>query len=323
MKQFVIWQALISVILFLSGCTLSRQAAVPAVPSSDISGLGISGLSRVDDQTCLAVHDALGFENGPRLSLITIAADSGPVFKSVVIDDWLDAGGRSSDLESVCRIPSRNNEFLLAESGSWQGREGRLFHIRLDTAAAKAVVLGVTRLPVLADNSPDLVGDQYEGMFCLERPGNTLLVVIGERGGSASYRSGVLRWGVLDLELHRLTFTSEGMRGLAVDAPGKWADTNGNRDIADLYVDDDGIIWASACEDPGDTGPFLSVIFRLGRVTDDPDGPVRKISRPVVWRALSGLKVEALSSSPRAMPLGLMSIGTDDEHYGGIWRAIR
>jgi|GEM_PF-4849979 len=38
------------------------------------------------------------------------------------------------------------------------------------------------------------------------------------------------------------------------------------------------------------------------------------------WR-LDGLKVEVLAG-PAAIPGSVLSIATDDEHYGGVWRPL-
>lgn len=316
---------------FLAGCAATQGAAVVEAPSvvktppvarPSLAG-GISGLAAIDANSYLVVHDALSFEDDPRLSVMTVSEGSGAVSEPLAVDDWRDPDGRPSDLESVCMVPGRENEFLIAESGYWKGRYGRLFHIRLDRVSRKAEVLGVTKLPKLVDNNPQQVGDQYEGIACMVSSGSGLVLVLGERGGSPAFPSGVLRWAKLELEPLSLSFAKEGMEGLTVEAPGEWSDSRKNRDISDLYIDPLGNVWACACEDPGDAGPFYSVVFRAGSIAAAGPAPVVLESEPVAAARVEGLKVEGLAEPSADLSAGGMCIGSDDEVYGGVWRALR
>lgn len=321
MIKFIVSLLCFSLFILSGGCTGIRHAQQTEQSIHD-SGTGFSGLAPAGANLYLAVHDALGFEDGPRLSLVRTYPDSPPAFTVLAVDDWLDSGGRSSDLESVCGLPSRPDEFIAAESGYWKGMQGRLFHFRIDFNAGKAIVLGVSRLPFLADNDPDHVGDQFEGLICLENGSDKVIVLFGERGGSLSHPSGVIRWGLFDLRSHSLTFSEQGLHGIVVHAPGTWKNPKSKRDISDMYLHHDGSLWASACEDPGDAGPFRSVIYRLGSVRKDPEQPFLPANQPEILLDVSGFKIEALSSPPVSAPLSTMCIGTDDEIYGGVWRSV-
>jgi hypothetical protein len=78
----------------------------------------------------------------------------------------VDPAGAANDLESVCAIPARQNEFIVAEAGSWKGRFGRLFHIRIDADNGTADVLGSADLPIEQDTDMVVTGDQFEGLAC-------------------------------------------------------------------------------------------------------------------------------------------------------------
>jgi len=317
---FLVIALLLSLWLPMSGCSTVHQANEASLPPPSASG--ISGMAQIDGNSWLVVHDALSFENGPRLSIIMLPADAPPVFHPVTVDFWPDPDGRASDLEALCAVPSRPNEYLMAESGTWKGKFGRLFHLRLDTGTNKAAILGVMKLPVLADNNPQQVGDQYEGIACIEGADGRLLLLLGERGGSQRFPDGVIRWGTIDLERHELQFTGKGLEGVNVNAPGKWKNNLTNRDISDMHISPEGVIWLSAADDNGDNGTFASIIYSPGKITGNFNAPVMLNRHPKVWRTVSSIKVEGLSGPAASVAGSRMSIGSDDENYGAIWRPV-
>lgn len=308
-----------------AGCGSSEEVTThtPLPSILSIYNNGVSGMAQIDSRRYLVVHDKRSFENGLRLSILTSLPDSGIRVDPVSVPDWVDGEGRSSDLEAAYALPNRPNEFLLLESGSWEGKYGRLFHIRLDVPAKSATVLGVARLPKMADNSPGTIGDQYEGMAVVERSAGKVLVIFGERGGSQTYPDGVLRWGMLDLATHSIVFTEAGRKGVTLDAPGEWGSGGSQRDIADLWIDPDNRLWAVAVSDPGDIGPYRSAIYYAGDVTGDDTRPIRLMPSRTVWREVAGFKVEALSGPSASLPGTVLSIGIEDEAYGGGWRGVR
>jgi len=310
---------LLSLWLPMYGCSTPHAATED---TSQQPTAGISGMAQIDGNSWLVVHDALSFENGPRLSIITLSADAAPVLHPVTVDSWPDADGRASDLESLCPLPSHPNEYLMAESGTWKEKGGRLFHLRLNALTRQAAILGVMKLPVLADNNPQQLGDQYEALACVRGADGRLLLLLGERGGSQRFPEGVIRWGVLDIERHELQFTEKGLEGVKVNAPGKWKNELTNRDISDMYISPEGEIWVSAAEDNGDNGAFNSVIYSPGRISSNFSFPVLANQHSGVWRTIGSLKIEALSGAAESVAGSRMSIGSDDENYGGIWRPV-
>ena len=302
----------------------AEQGAEDSVAKADPMAIsnGFSGLAQVDATSFLAVHDNLVYEDGRRLTLIRVEAGVAPTFSQVTVDNWVDPGGQSSDLESICAIPSRPNHFILAEAGYWETQYGRLFHIHLDAQLLRATVLGATKLPMFRDNNPEQTGDQFEGLECADAGEDSILLLLGERGGSDSYPMGRLRWGELNLATYALSFTPYGEQGIELNAPGRWTDSNENRDISALHLDPDGTLWAAAAEDPGDLGPFHSVIYQIGNIRTDLEDPIEINQTIDIWNEVPGFKIEALSGPSTAIPGSTLSFGTEDELHGGVLRFL-
>jgi hypothetical protein len=277
-------------------------------------------MEQINENTYIVVYDVKNFKDGTRIGLVKLNEESLEVYP-VTIDSW-DEEGRSSDLESICKVPGKENEFLMAESGNWQGKLGRIFHISLDADNLKATVLGSVKLPFLHRNDFGLKGDQYEAMLCLPYLGNKALVVLGERGGSKVNPRGVIRWGILDFTNYSLEMTESGLKGIEIEAPGTWMNSEEKRDISDFHLDDDGGIWAVGSEDQGDSGPFYSVVYKVGQLYPT------EISLPIVFsekkkpfKEVNGFKIEALSGPAKGIN-STHSFGTEDEIYGGVWRPL-
>ena len=140
-------------IVLLSSCSGSRTPVATnlAVPTN-----GFSGMANIDSKNFLTVHDELSFENGNRISVIQTTKDKNIDVLPVQVADWKHKDGQSSDLEAVCRLPGRNGEFLLVEAGHWEGKFGRMFHIKIDLSNKpyRATVLGVFDLPEFDAKGP-------------------------------------------------------------------------------------------------------------------------------------------------------------------------
>lgn len=268
----------------------------------------------------LVVHDTKTHRDDPRLGVLTVDGEEGVRYRALTVDDWRHADGRSSDLESVCALPGREGEFLAAESGTWEGDFGRIFHIQVSAKSAK--VLHAERLPDLADNGPEKWGDNLEGIACAARNDGRILVLLGERGGTPFHPHGSLRWATYDPVEHHFSWSHEGLSGVAISAPGAWVAPDAKRDVADLYLDLEGILWSVASEDAGDDGPFRSGIWAVGRVVPDSDMLIALFTDPPIGWWLDGLKVEALAAPPEHLPFAEAAIGTEDENLGGVWRPL-
>lgn len=283
---------------------------------------GASGMTQIGPSAYLGIYDIKSHQTGPRVAMIATAVDRPIQVTPIYIEDWNNPEGQGNDLESICRIGNSGNEFLMAESGDWQGKFGRIFHLSVDTVKREGKILGTIKLPQMATNNFDLVGDQYEGMTCIKLSDEEVMLILAERGGSPPFPTGMLRWATLNLKSYSLTFSEAGKEGIAVDAPGHWTQPDKKRDITSLHVDDNGEVWAAASQDISDAGPFYSVIYRLGKLTGNMDKPVEVYSNLSIWREVSGYKIEALSGPCASVPNSKISFATEDESYGGNWRAI-
>ncbi len=301
--------------LALAGCASAPPTDARSEGVSPLAA-GWGGLAPLADGRYLVVHDHKSHEPGARLSQFDPALQRLRTLPDPVrVEDWRDADGPSNDLEAVCALDGRRDEFLLAESGYFQGRYGRIFHVRVDGARAR--VLHVLRLPADAPGEPPA---NYEGLACRAISAGHWLLVLGERGGNAPRARGSIRLG-------RYRDGGPGIAweatALPVRVPGSWPKGFDVRDIGDLALDPDGTLWAVGALDPGNHGPFRSTVWRMGWLdAGNPEAPLRLDPAPRNAWILDGLKVEAVAVPPAGMPRTRLLVATDDEDYGGIWRPL-
>jgi hypothetical protein len=315
--------SLIFYILVLSACAGNTSLAYgdKEYRNQDYGDLDISGMARLDDGRYLVAHDTKHGNSEPRLGILTINEDSSPKYAPIFIkdEDWNHEDGPSNDLESICRLSGEmGHQFLIAESGKRKEKFGRIFHIKLfqnDLKKWEVHVIDSIPLPKGIKN--------IEGIGCfISASGATeekkLLILLGERGDSEAGK--IILWE-LDLENHQFKGQTP-IKSIPFSAPD-WPENVKNRDISDIYIDSENTLWISSTEDPGDAGPFKSIIYIVGKIDTNSNMPLRVHNRNItvekVWE-LDGIKVEALGAPP-LWGNGL-SIGTDDENYGGIWRPL-
>jgi hypothetical protein len=281
------------------------RAITPAPFSPPI---GYSGLVQIEKSTFLVVHDTKAKIPGPRLGTILVQPGKAPVYVPINVR-W--AAEPPNDVESVCSVPGRENEFLIAESGYWDGKFGRIFHIVLSKSVEQwdASVKGTIALPTDTEN--------IEGIACLADKGGGLTLLLGERGGSKRNPTGKIRWGKLDLTANSLELLGEKNLVPPVSIAAGHGET---RACADLYIDPSHQLWSVATEDRGDDGPFRSVIYQAGKIRSEAPDPIELLPQTNAAWTLDGVKVEGIATSPiQDSPI---SIATDDEDYEGIWRPL-
>ena len=279
------------------------QTALPA----------ISGLAALSENQYLAVQDKKIQRQGDRLTLIQLNQDQQLTSKNLFVTNW-PSGQASNDLEAVCALPDKAGEFLMAESGTWQGSFGRLFHVKV--FPTYALVLNTFELPVERDSTPDQDGDNYEGLACAKKDINRYMVILGERGTATA--AGFLQWGELDMAAGNIQWNGQKIQ---VTGPTGLTNRNYNRVIADLHLQAD-VLWASAVLDSSDNGPFASVVYPLALVNASAKQPISLMAeRPVMWQ-VDGFKVEALAAPSPILPGTALMIGTDDENYHGQFRPL-
>jgi len=306
--------------------------ALTSLPTKSEEKKGYSGMVHIEKDIYLAVKDNKNSnipkynQHGPRVTIIRITAGKDPHHESVEVDDWKDNDGVPSDLEAVCSIPGRPYEFLLAESGFFDNKFGRIFHVQLaqQNQSWRLKVLGVMRIykRALDNRSRTVKANEVEGVSCFRDAENRLILVYAERGGliGNSQQVGRILWGEFDL--NKYEFKQSGDEALVSSS------VLNDRDCSDLFIqvgNESHLVWSVATIDAGDNGPFRSVIFRAGTfIFDHATNTLqfKREPRPIIHWQLDGLKVEALAAPTPVVPRSGFSIGTDDECYGGIWRPL-
>jgi hypothetical protein len=286
--------------------TLARPAIKATLP-------GISAMAMVSPDSYLLVQDKKIEQGGDRLGLLQFSPHGKPSYKSIFVTGW-PQNQQSNDLESICALPGRPNEFLLAESGSWHGEFGRLFHLKL--YQGYATVLTSFNLPVQHDNTEQQRGDNFEGLVCLNKAPNRFLLVLGERGGNG--QRGSLTWGEFDLAAGDIQWSTQ---RLPVQPPVPDQADPAQRDVADLYLESN-VLWASSVREAGNAGPFSSFIYQVALIDPQAEIPVNLISNSKIFWQIDGMKVEALAAPSPLFPNSSLAIGTEDEWFNGQWRAL-
>lgn len=270
----------------------------------------------------LVVHDTkVGLEppETPRIGVLSVSLKGILDYQSLAIVDWGPGQEPANDLEAVCSIPGRPNEYLAAESGYFMGRFGRVFHLQVIPVPGSRLfqgkVLGVFHPdPRPSDDFKTPSHLQFEGLVCLQRR-DGLTLVFGRRGNAS--KQGLLNWGSLQLPSGKqgYRFQFEGQSDLTVEP--------GLRACADLLAEssDEGVrILSVAAADPGNAGPFRSRVYQAGIMRLDSGVEFEASDSPAVYWVFDGLKVEALARC--RLPGASHCIGSDDEGYGGVWRPL-
>jgi hypothetical protein len=298
---------LVFLLASLSACSFAEP---PSRPEERATSIGkdspdISGLAFVEEDL-LAVHDAKGGSDRARVSRVRLP-DTEAAFRMDPVS--VQAGERqwpAIDLESIARIPG-TTLVLLAESGDDKGFRGPVPRIFLaEYRRGQLSILDATDWPVPVNN--------VEGTAVASADG-TLVFLYAER--SAGRQSTQLRWATLKLQplafgpFRETTFAVRAAKGANL------------RPVSAIDIDADGIVYAASAVDPGNAGPFRSIVWQIGRMHADEHGqPLLSLeSRPRRLATVDGLKVEGLAVR-RIAGKAQIIIGSDDESYGGVIRPL-
>jgi len=270
----------------------------------------VSGLAWVERDTFLAVHDAKNPEENhlPRVSLLRLPRSTEGVRWKPLEVSWAAHAPKSSDLESVARVPG-TSMFLLVESGesSHGGRRfSRIFMAEL--GGESLTIRSAADFPYPVKN--------VEGSAVSSLGGRLFFMWAERADGQAGTK---LCWADLQLAPFRL-----GPLRQAYFRPGKFTGKNW-RPISAIDIDGEGQVYVASAYDPEDDGgPFASVIWRAGRVRVNRAGMVTLdlFSAPHQLARLDGLKVEGLAIRERSRGVRELFAGVDDENYGGALRQI-
>ena len=294
-----------------------------AIPAFAAPFPGASGMAVLDATHFLCVQDVKAEVPGPRIGVLKVNPDAKSSHGQKLLDytpleigNW--HGERASDLESICPLPGTEHGYLACESGYWQGRYGRLFELRAAHGAHgwSVKLVHTLQLPAL--------DDQIEGIACDTDAAGRVMLILGERGGASEGANGQLVWGWLDdlQAAQHVGRKPENWDHDSLEIPNPFDSYPQARSISDLYLDSDGTLWASSAYDPDrDCGPFASCVWPIATVNPISETAVNRIGNDDERRWLmEGLKIEAVCAP--CTPGALLSVATDDEDYGGVWRPL-
>jgi len=200
------------------------------------------------------------------------------------------------DLEAAIQIPGMKDRFIFMESS------GKCYEVYVDPKDFRIDVLSIFTVPGLTPNM------NLEGLTIFSS-GQGFVFVYGDRG--SNFRTSTLFTVFFN---HKKKSFSE-IETFTFNLPKPKFD---RRNIADLALNVDGSLWCAATSDPGDSGPFSSVIYELGQFshagTFIPTHP--KLLNPIM--AFDGQKVEAMIFHND----GLLLM-TDNENFGATIKIIK
>jgi hypothetical protein len=268
----------------------------------------ISGLAWIGGDRFLAVHDAkypdeAGF---PRIGLLDVPRGlEGIRWRALAVEfGELPA----SDLEGAALVPDDDGRVLVLVAESTEEVPDKPFTKRLfliEVTGDETRVVDQAAWPVPTAN--------VEGIAVAASRG-ALLFLYAERGHGQP--STEIRWAELTLDPLRFgSFRSAG----AFASPGPTSPDS--RPVSALEIDPRGVLYAASSEDPDDSGPFRSAVYRIGRVVDA-DGVSIELEEPALLGTLDGLKVEALAARERPDGTIELWVGVDDEVFGGTLRPL-
>lgn len=274
---------------------------------------GISGMAKLGDYAYLTVHDVKVTKDpaseGPRVGLLTLTPEGGAAHEAVEVDWSGLKGGRPNDLEAICAVEGQPGEFVAVESSYVGDDFARIIRLKATLEGGKAVVapLGCVRfLPTLPDGAEF---DNIEGAQTFTRDGVAYLL-LAKRGKNE--KKARLIWGVLNWEKPVFKVTED----YKVWTPFKDLTVPEDKRYASDLLIREGRIYIVSCNDPGNDGPFTSVVYHVGAIRTDGqlihliDSGQTEIVR------YEGHKVEALAAAP-GDGTGWWVAATDDEKYQG------
>jgi hypothetical protein len=252
--------------------------------------------------------------------VLTLDDPSFPTYRPLAVD-WTPAGGRPNDLESICRVPGAEREYLAVESAHRDGIGARLFHLRISGDRLDSVAVEVA-------GKIDLPGDvrKLEGSTLMHQADGGLVLVLCERDERMIHlgeervpgRFALLRWGSIDLERYRL---DEPLRSTRVRA-AVWPEGKRLRTCSEVHYEANErlgrTLWISATVDPEGEGLFDSIVYRT-TLTEHGLTAADGLTMRVSWRVRER-KVEGLASSHSA-DVGLV-VATDEDTLGGGVRLL-
>jgi hypothetical protein len=264
----------------------------------------ISGLAWLSDNMLLGVVDSKTPDGDGKARLGAIAVPkSGDQFHWQNVEfAWPGPLGPSSDLENVSRIPG-TPDLLLCESGQDQ-KYKRIFLVEYRKKQLNLVTYIEWNVPI----------KNVEGTVVVQL-GKRYVFVYAERADGQG--STDICWA--DLTLKPLKIGKfQNVRFTCPEPTGPQA-----RPVGAMDVDAAGHLYVSSTFDPGDNGPFRSVIWRIGEVKlgEDKQPVVELDAEPHRIADLDKVKVEGIAIREHGGKREIFA-ASDDENLGGSVRRI-
>lgn len=277
-----------------------------------------SGMTDYSDNAVLVVSDTKANSRAFRVGIYAMD-ERGNRLQPVNFANWGTAGTTpASDLEAVCRVPGTSDQFFVAESGYYKGESGRIFRVRISCHNSEGwigeVVSSFNPFPAPTSGST-ASARQIEGMDAVAL-GQNCLFVLGLRGDAQT--PSTLQFATLDAQ-GNFQLTQSYPLDLRSFIPNCRSCTE-----LKLVPTSSGTfdVIVTAATDPGDNGPFTSTICKVGVVKVQGSQYKYTSSAPLELYRLDGLKVESFTFTPKYVENSTFSVGTDDESYGSIFRAL-
>jgi len=268
-----------------------------------------SGMQWVDGDKFLAVHDVKNPKSAeafPRMSFVWLPKDSSGIVRKGLNMEWPAPQGPASDLESISRIPG-TDKYLLVESGSSSAGKipfKRVFLVEI--VEERISLIGFTELPDVVNVEGTAVAQVADGYIFLwaERADNQKRTTIWQ----APLKLTPLALG----KAKGTVYKPAGFTGKS------W------RPVSALEIDSKGVVYAaSAYDTDNDSGPFNSVVWRIGKIDlkSKSSKSLELDSKPELIARVDGVKIESLSVVEKSGSYE-MFYGFDDEDFGGGLRKL-
>ena len=253
----------------------------------------ISGMALIEHtkqrSVFLVVHDNKKKEQ-IHATLLTVNGDDSPTYTPL---RWI-GEDIPVDLEAASSIPGVSDQFMLFTAA------GRVYHVKLDPKAGQIEIIKSFDVPSIPKDA------DFEG-FALQKIDDTLVAVWADRG--LTERPATLFSARFDITNGKFS----DVKWATFRVPYPAADV---RHISDVKVDTSGGVFVTSASDPGNDGPFSSVMYFAGVIRQTTDKSFDFVQSKELTRIFrfDYHKVEAFDLIPGAD--GGIAFGTDDENLG-------
>ena len=197
------------------------------------------------------------------------------------------------DLEGLARLPDSENQFIMMES------TGTCYRVLIDSVHFKITIINLFELPMLKEDM------NLEGINVFKND-SYYKIAYGDRG--SNIKESIL----FTADYNPSTDSISNIDTYTINLPQP---EYHKRNIADLAIDNRSILWTSATSDPGDNGPFETVLYKLGEF--NPAGKFSQYKNNKSSFSLSGQKVEAM-----VFYKSQLILMTDNENFGSTFYAL-